>query len=76
MNVRDLVHCGLFQAMLDDLGSLVSGARDRVSLRSDGTWKLMDENRLRYSSKRKGDGGGRSSSAAKEEVTAEVIDLL
>jgi len=74
VNVRDLVRCSLFQAMLDDVGGKVSGARDRVSLRSDGTWKLMDENRLRHANKRKSDGKG--STATKAKANAEVIELL
>merc|ERR1712238_441181 len=49
VSVRELVHCGLFQAMLVSLGNQVSSSRDRVSLRSDGNWKIMAENRLRYS---------------------------
>lgn len=64
--------------MLDDLGGQVTGARDRVSLKRDGTWHLKEENRLRYSSnKRKGgDGGGNQSAATKNESTEEVIELL
>lgn len=76
VHVRDLVHCGLFQAMLDAFHGKVSGARDRVSYRADGTWKLMDENRLRYGSKR---GGGTTANASTAETNAskqEVIELL
>ena len=76
VNVRDLVHCGLFKAMLDDLGGQVSGARDRVSYRSDGTWKLKDENRLRYRNKRKNEGGGNCSAATKAAASDDVIELL
>jgi len=76
VNVRDLVHCGLFKAMLDDLGGQVSGARDRVSYRSDGTWKLKDENRLRYRNKRKNEGGGNGSAATKAAASDDVIELL
>lgn len=54
VNVRDLVHCGLFQAMVDELGEQVSISRDRVSVHSDGTWRLMDENRLRYAKGKRG----------------------
>ena len=53
VSVRDLVHCGLFQTMLDTVGSQVSSARDKVSWRADGSWKLQEENKLRYSTKRK-----------------------
>ena len=78
MNVRELVHCGLFQAMLDEHGDKVSGARDRVSLHSDGTWTLMAENRLRFStSKRKSSdvGGGSQASTANPDASEEVIEL-
>eukprot|EP00584_Thalassiosira_punctigera_P009071 CAMPEP_0172527548 /NCGR_PEP_ID=MMETSP1067-20121228/2202_1 /TAXON_ID=265564 ORGANISM="Thalassiosira punctigera, Strain Tpunct2005C2" /NCGR_SAMPLE_ID=MMETSP1067 /ASSEMBLY_ACC=CAM_ASM_000444 /LENGTH=1137 /DNA_ID=CAMNT_0013311301 /DNA_START=160 /DNA_END=3573 /DNA_ORIENTATION=- len=63
VNVRDLVHCGLFQAMVDSVGSQVSGARDRVSLCADGSWKLLDENRLRYNKR-----GGNISTASNSDV--------
>jgi hypothetical protein len=81
VSVRDLVHCGLFQAMVDTLGDQVSGARDKVSIRPDGTWKLMDENKLRYSKQKRGG----SSAATKTEndvqtndksAELEVIELL
>ncbi|KAL7542827.1 hypothetical protein ACHAXR_012179 [Thalassiosira sp. AJA248-18] len=74
LNVRDLVHCGLFQVMLNTLGEKVSGARDRVSLRSDGTFTLMDANKLRYANKR----GGGNSTATKTESNKdqEVIELV
>jgi len=79
VNVRDLVHCGLFQAMLNSLGSQVSGARDRVSLRADGNWKLMGENRLRHNKRGRSlpsdtnnvNGGGTNPS-----IDTEVIDLI
>jgi hypothetical protein len=39
VSVRDLVHCGLFQAILDDVGDqIVAGVRDSVLVKSDGTW--------------------------------------
>ncbi|KAL7469616.1 hypothetical protein ACHAXS_010771 [Conticribra weissflogii] len=90
VSVRTLVRCGLFQAMLDDLRTEVSGIRDRVSLKSDGTWVLLAENKLRYASKSNSGGttGKESSgpdgneydavSTEKKKPTAEpeVIDLL
>ena len=68
--MQDLVHCGLFQAMVDSLGSQVSGARDKVSLRSDGTWQLMDENKLRYAKR-----GGATAAHKAEAKSSEVIEL-
>jgi len=78
VSVRELVHCGLFQAMLDSLGNNISGSRDRVSLRSDGSWKIMAENRLRYSKR----GAGMSTEANNANagynrpLEPEMIDLL
>lgn len=71
VSVRDLVHCGLFQTMLDTVGSQVSSARDKVSWQADGSWKLLEENKLRYSTKRKI--GSSSIAAAKDD---DVIELL
>lgn len=56
LSLRMLVRCGLFQAMLDELRTEVSGIRDRVSLKPDGTWVLLGENKLRYANKN-GSGG-------------------
>ena len=43
VSVRDLVHCGLFQAILDDVGDqIVAGVRDCVFVKSDGTWQLAE----------------------------------
>ena len=56
--------------MLDTVGSQVSSARDKVSWRADGSWKLQEENKLRYSTKRK---SATSSTLAKDD---DVIELL
>ena len=74
MNVRDLVHCGLLQSMLDASGEQVSSSRDRVSLSSDGTWKFLGENKSRY--KRKNTDGGGNHSSAKLEADNGIIDLV
>ena len=74
VSVRDLVHCGLFQSMFDAQGEQVSSSRDRVSLSSDGTWKLRGENKLRYKHKNSDGGGNRS--GAKSEVNDGIIDLV
>ena len=48
VSVRDLVHCGLFQAILDDLREqIVVGVRDRVCVKADGSWYLLVENKVR-----------------------------
>ena len=68
ISVRDLVHCGLFQTMIDKYQGCISGARDKVSLQSDGSFYLKDENRLMYANKR-------ASATSKAGDSAEVIDL-
>jgi hypothetical protein len=52
ISVRDLILCGLFQAMIDKYKGQISGIRDKVSLESDGSYSLKDENKLRYASKK------------------------
>ncbi|KAL7511012.1 hypothetical protein ACHAXN_007947 [Cyclotella atomus] len=66
VSVRDLVHCGLFQAMIDKFKDQISAARDKVTLHSDGSYHLNPENKLRYTTKKP--------DAAKAS-DAEVIDL-
>ena len=51
VSVRDLIHDGLFQVMIDKYQGQISGIRDKVSLQSDGTFYLKEENKLRYSNK-------------------------
>ena len=71
LSVRDLVQCGLFEAMLHDHRDKISGARDKVSFRPDGTWSLKEENKLRY-------GGSNAVGGDATELVSqpEVIDLL
>lgn len=66
VSVRDLIHCGLFQAMLDHFRGQISAVRDKVTLHSDGTFHLNAENKLRYASKKP---------AAASKAEEEVIDL-
>mmetsp|Transcript_35567 Transcript_35567/g.106155 ORF Transcript_35567/g.106155 Transcript_35567/m.106155 type:complete len:1015 (-) Transcript_35567:602-3646(-) len=82
---RNLVRCGLFDAMLDKHRGDVSGERDKVSFRSDGTWELMNANRLKYNNKKRGgdDAGstggeakrGKSDGGARLAEEQEVIDI-
>ena len=60
--------------MFDAQGEHVSSSRDRVSLSSDGTWKLLGENKLR--NKRNNSDGGGNRSGAKSEVNDGIIDLV
>jgi len=65
ISVKDLVRCGLFEAMLHDYRDKVSGVRDKVSFKPDGSWCLKEENKLRYSSKNRSSMGGNGSSGGK-----------
>eukprot|EP00578_Thalassiosira_sp_NH16_P005711 CAMPEP_0181139682 /NCGR_PEP_ID=MMETSP1071-20121207/34910_1 /TAXON_ID=35127 /ORGANISM="Thalassiosira sp., Strain NH16" /LENGTH=237 /DNA_ID=CAMNT_0023226601 /DNA_START=220 /DNA_END=929 /DNA_ORIENTATION=- len=61
VSAKDLIRCGLFEAMLHDHRDMVSGIRDKISFRPDGSWCLKAENKLRYASKSSGigaNGGG------------------
>lgn len=68
ISVRDLIHCGLFQTMIDKYKGDISVARDKVSLQSDGSFYLKEENKLRYANKR-------PSATSKASDSAEIIDL-
>ncbi|KAL3797649.1 hypothetical protein HJC23_013481 [Cyclotella cryptica] len=72
LSVRDLVHCGLFQAMIDKYKGQISGIRDKVSLQSDGSFSLKDENKLRYANK-KGGGASKSEQSHTSAASSEVI---
>jgi hypothetical protein len=88
VSVRDLVHCGLFQAILDDLDDkIVPGVRDNVCVKADGTWQLLGENKLRHKkSSSKAEAGasaamnieeviGSESDSGPEEIEVEVIEI-
>ena len=47
---QDLVRCGLFDAMLNDLRVDVTNARHKVSFASGGDWKLMEEKKKKLES--------------------------
>lgn len=66
LSVRELIHCGLFQSMINKYKGQVSSSRDKVSLQWDGTFYLKDENKLRYANK--------AATADKADIT-EIIDL-
>jgi len=91
ISMKELVWCGLFEAMLHDHRDKVSGSRDKVSFKPDGSWSLKEENKLRYSSKNRDIGNeGGEGAAVDDQVTVdtnavsqkrsasqpEVIDLL
>jgi hypothetical protein len=69
VSVRDLVHCGLFQAMLDDVGDqIVAGVRDSALVKSDGTWQLVEN--------KKSNNGGASSAMDIDNLESVGEELL
>jgi len=57
--VQDLIVDGMMVGMLEEIGKdQISGSRDKIQMSKDGSWKFMEENRLRYSKKRPAAGGG------------------
>jgi hypothetical protein len=69
VSVRDLVHCGLFQAILDDVGDqIVAGVRDSVFVKSDGTWQLLEN--------KKSNNGGASSAMDIDNLESVGEELL
>jgi len=72
--IESLVRCGLFEEMLKEYKDKISGVRDKVSYKSDNTFVLKPEYRLRY-------GGGKGNDdeegrIAKQSGKLEVIELL
>ncbi|KAL9181363.1 hypothetical protein ACHAXT_010168 [Thalassiosira profunda] len=79
VSVKDLVRCGLFEAMLQDHREEVSGARHEVSFKSDGTWEMKGSeagSRRGSSSGAAGDGDAGDGAGEPSGKQPEVIDLL
>ena len=69
VSVRDLVHCGLFQAILDDVGDqIVAGVRDSALVKSDGTWQFVEN--------KKSNNGGTSSAMDIDNLESVGEELL
>jgi len=54
--MKSLVWDGMFDRFLATHREEVSAARDKVQLKPDGTWTLMEENKLRHRGKKRGSG--------------------
>ena len=52
----DLLVDGIFCRFLEQTKGQISSARDKVQLNPDGTWTLMDANKLRYQGNKRGSG--------------------
>jgi len=52
VSLKDLVIDGMMVKMLEKHRDDITGSRDKVQVSKDGSWKLMEENRLRYQKKR------------------------
>jgi len=66
----DLVVDGMFCRFLDQHKGEISSARDKIQLRPDGSWSLMEANKLRYQSRKRnsGDIGGNGAATKKSKV--------
>ena len=51
--VQDLMVDGFISKILDKHRNEVSSARDKVEIYRDGSWKLLNENRFQYRSKKR-----------------------
>ena len=56
VSMKSLVWDGMFDRFLATHREEVSAARDKVQLKPDGTWTLMEENKLRHRGKKRGSG--------------------
>jgi len=71
----DLLVDGMFSRFLEQSKGKISSARDKVLLNPDGTWELMDANKLRYQSNKRsssdlGDSSGNALKRSKIEPGA------
>lgn len=76
--MQDLMIDGFMSKILNDFGQDVNASRDKVEICMDGTYKLLDANRLRYQQKRSSSSNDDSSAkrAKTEEKATEIIDIL
>lgn len=56
LSLRDLQYCPLTASILKEYSKEATPHRDRVQFFANGTWKLLDEAKKRYSKKRQADG--------------------
>jgi len=84
--VDDLVVDGMMVNMLEEIGKdKISGSRDKIQMSKNGSWKFMEENRLRYGGKKRStaDGEEEENSQKKTKPTngvarqeSEIIELI
>ena len=79
--VQDLVIDGFVSKILDVHGKDVNTSRDKVTVYRNGTWKFLNENKLRYQKKRQASnsdlpGSKRSKPEKSAPSEAVVIDIL
>ena len=77
--LQDLMIDGFMAKILEGCRKDVSSSRDKVEIYSNGTWKLLEENRLRYNKKRSSGDGDDVPDSKKmktdgEPVVMEIID--
>ncbi len=77
--VQDLMIDGFMAKILEEHGQDVTSARDKIEIHRDGSYKLLNENRLRYQLKRSSSALSADQPAAKrakKESEPAVIDIL
>ena len=58
----DLIYCEMTDSLLKQFKDEATSFRDRIELFSNGTWKLLGEKKLRYSTKKRGINGANGTS--------------
>jgi hypothetical protein len=72
---QELELCGLTQEALKSFAGQVSYQHDRVELRADKTYRLLEPQKLRYGNKkRSNDGAGNKANPIKTVIEEIVID--
>lgn len=84
--VEDLVVDGMMVSMLEEIGkNKISGSRDKIQMSKNGSWKFMEENRLRYGGKKRPAVGGEDEDDSQKKTKptngvarqeSEIIELI
>lgn len=76
VSYQELQLCGLTQEALQKFGNTVSSQRDRVELRADGTYQLLQPNKLRYGNKKRTTNGSGGSGAPNQQVQSAIEEIV
>lgn len=77
LKFKDLQVCGLTSDLAKEFKDVATSQRDRVELCSDETYRLLQETRKRYGSKRQASEAARNGGTKKAKIpeNAEIIEL-